>query len=1432
MPELMTREEYAAKFGYDPEENAVDVMAAAPADTKVPGARGGFKDHLKSAAVGLLSAPTDVINLPSTVYAGGKALVNSYANDTKFVDEFQKNISVEGGQDNIQKHIDDVARSWMERDPTLTQDEIQNGIKDYQKSKQFEDFKTSQLSGTHYLAAKTRDVARDLVGDDRPEGERSWTESAAEIGGSALVGGPAGWVARAARVPALAGVAANPVGRAAIRTAEAVTPLTIPYNPLNIGINTAAGVGIDQGVRYLQGKPTAFTPTQDDTAGVVALSAGGAGLVGALAFANAIRGRTNQALQAATANPSATSTQLSNMPSLDWRVRNEPRAGEAFMESGSPQELGPSSSLEDMPLQTNARRRARTMLIDQGAAADAAVRDIHGRQVADELEVIRTSNSGAVLNDSVDSNTSNSIRGISDAFSGLTPEDARALQAGWWHTSYASDIDTLIDHNTAEMARLTTQVNRANASPQARSAAQARLTQLQSDMQRLLNDDPTARLRIPETPIAEVRQFSNAFMNDTSPAAMRVKTAVRAFNRDMLDLAVRAEKMTQEAADFLHKRNPYYVQAVNDPLKGATGSNRLFASVSQDINKRLTQASQGTSGAVAHEGPLRHLDKDINEVRPVGSNEIRITAPLDPLSSAANYARQMHRDVAHTRVKNDYVRAMAFSDRRSTPSNFLTDGRMRVVRNPQGGDWWGPGMLHRPEIHRVMSRTDVLDEWQAGHVRLWEFGDPEIVRGLRAEPVLLTGLMKGANTSSNILKFFLTGRGNPAFALKGALYDTGIAMFTVPKGRVFGTASYLGARIAPRISSTIFKYIPDVTAYSGLPWHAFASFVELQAYHMSNALARYLPSQVPGFAALRATVGQRMFQRMLQTALRVASWAEQRPAVALHRAGATRGAQTIDNIPQVRTAFTQVKDRVPAPARALWQFYTDILDSFYLANKRQYYSQNYALESIRHRGRVPDVVNERLINETRRMAGDMSLMPASKLMQDLERSMPYLTQTKLGAYHLTRNMFSRDTAMSTNSRLLVGMSGVAMSVYMMTYWDDAARDYYWNRTPEYDRYKYVFIPSPRAWLRWVRGEQVPFDPSLVYKVPVPPDIAGIIAGTIAFMQMLGGIPADATVKPISRDVMNVFIDSITPAMPPLLNAMAGAAGYKIDPQSSETRGGNWIRSLNSTFRAGPQAEAATTLGEVSNSTSLMLSALFGSFGAHLATATDIMMHAAKFHPQPGPDGRPVARDTPDFGAGLRAATSRVFRDTVNKVPDVPMLWKGEERAVATTPAWRYVTENMNHVRAIVGMRDHATGKTSQLNAQQASRIGGVAQQAVTDRALIAISQEVSAWYRPSGPLGKLRAEYIQLAKQAGSVRAQYNMPHEQRRQLLNRVVTAQQDNMIKQQQSVQLAEQYLAQKYGQALAPRLGKRLLNMTTLDQMMRESLGAPNLKIADEQ
>ena len=229
----------------------------------------------------------------------------------------------------------------------------------------------------------------------------------------------------------------------------------------------------------------------------------------------------------------------------------------------------------------------------------------------------------------------------------------------------------------------------------------------------------------------------------------------------------------------------------------------------------------------------------------------------------------------------------------------------------------------------------------------------------------------------------------------------------------------------------------------------------------------------------------------------------------------------------------QVRDAVPGPLRAAWQFYKDGLDAIYLTDKRMYYTQNMAIEKMRAKGGpVSAQTQEKIIREARTLAGDMAKVPASAAMRELERAFPYLTQTKLGAYHLMRHMGSKETAAMVIPRVMIMSNLAAASFFMMTYWNKESREEFWDRTPEYQRWKFLYVPTLKLATAFAQGQTLPYSRDLYYRVPIPPDIAPIVAGMTAWWQMMGAIPADATPKPISEDLGKVLSDSLTPAMPP------------------------------------------------------------------------------------------------------------------------------------------------------------------------------------------------------------------------------------------------------------------------------------------------------------
>ena len=490
--EPLSREQFIAQYGVDPEPIAVDAdaqqselpTAATPTAGEDTSWGQTIKNHIRSGAVGIASIPTDLYSLPSTAYAGGSALYRSYANDTKFLEEFQKAMQTEDAQANIQRHLDSVAAQWKQRDPNLTDEDIQIGKQNYMKSKAFEDFSMEQLRHGPYVAAKTKDTIRRLLGDERTEDQRGWTESAAEVLGGAAIGGPGGWATSAGNAAVKAGgvvntLVNNPVTRGALRTAEVLTPATVPYTGVNVALNATAGVAIDQAMRYGLGKSTAFTPTQEDSAGVGTLAATGVGVAGFAAFVAAMRGRSAQALhQLNQQPPSATRAHIEGNPALDARIADPPRAGEAIIEGGPTPEYGPSSSLDAKPFLTRWGRKLEGAVMDEGAPLYKAIRDEHGAEIANNIEMQHMASSYAVTADSVPADVSNAMRGVLNAIEALPEREQRAARAAWWLASDAAQNRIRYNEAQDELTRLSNKISNPATSPQGKAQAIADHAQL------------------------------------------------------------------------------------------------------------------------------------------------------------------------------------------------------------------------------------------------------------------------------------------------------------------------------------------------------------------------------------------------------------------------------------------------------------------------------------------------------------------------------------------------------------------------------------------------------------------------------------------------------------------------------------------------------------------------------------------------------------------------------------------------------------------------------------------------------------------------------------------------------------------------------------------------------------------------------------------
>ena len=320
------------------------------------------------------------------------------------------------------------------------------------------------------------------------------------------------------------------------------------------------------------------------------------------------------------------------------------------------------------------------------------------------------------------------------------------------------------------------------------------------------------------------------------------------------------------------------------------------------------------------------------------------------------------------------------------------------------------------------------------------------------------------------------------------------------------------------------------------------------------------------------------------------------------------------------------------------------------------------------------------------------------------------------------------------------------------------------------------------------------------------------------------LPSGANPKPVAPNYPNIVLESLIPAMPPVFQAMLAASGMRLDPQTAERRGGNWIRSFNNAFKGGPEAEAATSLGEVSTTTSLMMNALFGVLGSHVAMATDVMLHAAKYGPTTMGGKLLTVRDQADYAEGLKKAIGEVAFRGESRIPDVPLLWQNKPKYTVMTPAWQYVGEANFHIKSINGQRNLAMGKVGELKRQMAASVDGVPKQVLQDAVLIGMSDDIYKWQSPTGDLGKLKDEYKKLGDYYTSIVTAYKLPQEERTRKGNLIIRQQQDNMRQQHLAILYKEQEVEQKYGKYIAPMLKGRGVTMASIDAVLRENMNRP--------
>lgn len=1364
-------------------------------------------------AVGFGGAIPGLAALPGVITSGVKAAYSAATSDEGFVDAFKRDMLDPNAQDNIRNAIDFERAKFKSTNPIATPEQELEHIHKYTESAEFEDLQKSQVrhAGVRFAGA-TNDFLRNVVGDTRKDSERSWVDGALEaIGGAALGVGPttAGKLAKGIATSKIgSALLANPVSYGALRTAEVLTPVTMPMTPANFALNASAGVVIDEAQRALLGQDTMFSDGDSKLAGTasVATAIG----VGALALA-AFRGRAAK-VSVEDLMPNATPAALDAV-NAGSRGATPIKGGPALSDYTGSSPVPALSGGSIIKQANDIRKRSIGTLFDEAQVPRAMIEELHGPEGARAFEDVFSNFTGAGGRDTMRASKDNTMHEFNNAFAGLSPEEQHVFNAALAAQNAEDRVAAVIaDYNNrlAEHADL-----QRKGDP--KYDAKKHLEE-QDALQRLQADDPVTRRYMPELSRNDLASIADPLSSNPRLAA------VRDIRRKMLDNLgndlVKAGVVSQTDMQALRMKYRDYTPMYADPLDGATGLWRSVRAIAGQFDKETREKMAGNT-------PLfSSLDKDIN----TNPNTPRVGTPIDPLLATQQYVQQMYERIYHNTARQRIIDALT-KDKNGAPSKYMannnierfeTQGRVEFSSAEMRAAASGHG---NPAIAKVMKDDNFIRVDRNGMSSFYRFGDPQVTALLRFEPTLFTGWAWLAKKHADFYRWGTTGPGAPVYAPINALQDTTAGLALRPADRAFGLLDTLIRRIAgEQWGKAIGGRFADPTAYAALPWHTIMAIGELTAARATRAVADSLAQNGPIMSGIANAIGRKTFEKVVHNMLRAA---EQSKTMTMLEHGVMHSSGMHD-IYKAADAFSQISSQVHPLIRSSYQFYKDIVNAIHAAPKREFFSQNYSLlESKYGVGKIPEKEMNSLISDTRNLAGNMTRRAGSKIMQQWEAAVPFMAPTRNGLLYLVRGMSDPKNAQYVWPRLMTMMAGVMGTFMLMSNWDDEAKKEFWINTPAWMRYRYLFIPTPELLLRRAKGENPAFSPDLIYKVPIGPDLAPIIAGASAFMRGIGMLPNNPIDTPQSAgsDFLKTMEDAVGPylSVPTIVAAPLALAGVQVDMSSADSRGGSLLRLANANpFRKGPQSESASNLGEMNSTTMNVIGVVLGSTGQYLARSLDAMVYATKFDPAHlDPSGQAERRSTNNYFEGLKAATTTFVGNQQRRLPDVPLVWKGEEKQYTQTPAQNEVAASKQAMQSITGIRDAAKGPRANQQRGAAGEAGGISARRLTDPYLLEVAQDISQWARSqTNDYGVLKKEYGTLASTRSSLEANYTMPRSERMQKINALIDKMQENMDQQRMLIMFKEAEIKEKYGQ-LIPALSQQPVTMQRLDQLMRAAI-----------
>jgi hypothetical protein len=1375
-------------------------------------------NRFKSLLTGPVSGVASVAALPGILYAAGRGAYEAATTEDGFVDRFGANLQTEGANARLQGHLEEKRKTYSQQAPDANEEDLDGLMDIYQNSLEFERYRNEQLIPGVRLAAEAGQFTRDILGDKRTSDARSWEDSALEIIGGSAVGLPAKLVSGIGKAVTNTkignAVVNNKVGYGALRTAEALTPLTLPLNAKNFTINSIAGITLDQGIRYALGQDTMLSSEQTvEKLGAVA---------GALGLGAILSGRVGNAAQRLAQQRGMVPQGVTPTPQLDEAFQQgsdegaQVIAGKALQDQG----VGVTPALEDREIYSMPKaitvRTANQVVDDTSVAASMATRAFESesktqaRQRGELIERVASLKLGAGMRDKANFESETLTRAVADEFEALPDEWKNvAMKGSIAHNAEARNRiveseyydkqkelqDGRIKAATAKDARQVNQIDK-------------ELQEVQEQLRLFTKDDPTVRRQLVDIPRTELRDAEDLFMR--APELEGLRKSLKAANDRIADVAMKSGLVDANTMQQWRTSIPYYFPTVEDPLLGSTGTARFVRALWDQSTKSIADIRSRSGNRPAFSA----LNKEISVEGEAG----RVNILLNPITAFRNYSRNTLQEAYKNAGRTEIIDALTYNQ--GQPSIYITNSNIAQKEIKGGQSSFTYEQLSSPAIPDEWKNAEnIIRIGRNGKIEFWEFGDAEVARMLRADPDQFSAMNNLLyRLPANTFKSATTGALNPAFAITGAIYDvaTGTLLRQNSSEYVFGPLQTMFKSIvqSQQLTNAIGR-VDVFTPILAMPYHALAGMMEILANRGAKVLAKDLKRNGV-MSQLASSLGSTQWEQRVESML--STTGKMHTNVLIENG--LMHSQNLNQVDNVLNTWNALRSKVPRPLLSAWQFYHDILTSVHGSGKRMFFAENYGILQKKYPNGIPKREMEKLQAATQSLSGDMTKRAGSASFRNVEGGMPYANAIRVGTQHMARALTHDIENMTyVYPRLAMAFMGVAGSFWMFESWNEDARDYLWKHTAATDRYRNIRIPTIDTLQQWQDGKDVPFSEDAFYTVKIGPDIAPLIAGAAAFMRGVGLLPNEGKIVSAADDMWSSAIDNFLPVPPPGINfLLAGTTDAQLDFQGLEGRGGNILRQAAGGFVQGQAAENRSSLGGIGKTYSGMLAALFGAQGNYLATAIDAFENARQYSIDE--QGRQIQRENSEYIGALKVATTSLINSQVRAIPDYPILWNGVDKEYVQTPVKAIVDKKKQVLQDIRADRDATVGERANAKRKFSANEDGIVERTVQDSRVIAIANKVASFQRAQkGDFAELKEEYTNLSKARADVNVNYTLPVGERLKKVNSLIKLQRENLDQQRMAIEMFEGELQEEFGSSLQSLLGDRSLTIEVVQQLMQE-------------